>query len=186
MLSSWLLAGSLELVFFYTRSMHAYGASHRSKRHAWMGCAVQVSGIAHLVGVQRAIQNKGNVKSEPKYLACEESLVRAFYCWTFSCSLLALLGFHGGLTSWFYRVTSHQVRSALTSALDSAKYVCCEGPAVLFSLSSVAKKNVILTLCSAHVIWYPAWAWPQIDIHKRYIPQIDIPKHDGHIHTLWE
>ena len=53
--------------------------------------AVQVSGVARLVGVQRAVQNNGNVKSEPKYLACEESPVHAFYCSTFSCSLLALL-----------------------------------------------------------------------------------------------
>ena len=33
-----------------------------------------------LVGVQRTVQNNGDVKSEPKYLACEESPVRAFYC----------------------------------------------------------------------------------------------------------
>ena len=39
----------------------------------------QVSGIAHLVGAQRTVQNKGNVKSEPKYLACEEYPIRAFY-----------------------------------------------------------------------------------------------------------
>ena len=40
----------------------------------------EVSGIARLVGVQRTVQNNGNMKSEPKYLACEESPVRAFYC----------------------------------------------------------------------------------------------------------
>ena len=35
--------------------------------------AAQVSVVARLVGVQRAVQNNGNVKGEPKYLACEES-----------------------------------------------------------------------------------------------------------------
>ena len=32
-----------------------------------------VSGVAPLVGVQRTVQKNGNVKSEPKYLAHEES-----------------------------------------------------------------------------------------------------------------
>ena len=32
-----------------------------------------------LVGAQRTVQNNGNVKSEPKYLPCEESPIRAFY-----------------------------------------------------------------------------------------------------------
>ena len=56
-----------------------------------------------------------------------------------SCSL----GFYSGLTSAFFfvRVTSHRLRSALVSALDSAKYVCYEGPATLFSLTSIAKKR---------------------------------------------
>ena len=45
-----------------------------------MGCVAQVSSVARLVGVQRAAQNNSNVKSEPEYLACEESPVRAFYC----------------------------------------------------------------------------------------------------------
>ena len=35
--------------------------------------------VVRLVGVQKAVQNNGNVKSEPKYPACEESPVRAFY-----------------------------------------------------------------------------------------------------------
>ena len=63
-----------------TRSTHAYDASRRSKHHARMGRAAQVSDVARLVGVQRAVQNNSNVKSEPKYLACEEYPVRAFYC----------------------------------------------------------------------------------------------------------
>ena len=60
--------------------MHAYDASRCSKRHAQIGHAAQVSGIACLVGVQRTVQNNGNMKSEPKYLICEEPPVRAFCC----------------------------------------------------------------------------------------------------------
>ena len=57
-----------------------YDTSRHSKHHVRMGHAAQVSGVAHLVGVQRAVQNNANMNSEPKYLACEESPVRAFYC----------------------------------------------------------------------------------------------------------
>ena len=55
-------------VYIITRSTHPYDASRCSKRHALMGGAAQVSGIARLLGVQRAVQNNCNVKSEPKYL----------------------------------------------------------------------------------------------------------------------
>ena len=51
-------------------------ASRRDKRHVQMGRVAQVLGIARLVGVQRRVQNNGNVKIEPKYLACT---IRAFY-----------------------------------------------------------------------------------------------------------
>ena len=50
-----------------TRSTHAYDASRRSKlikHHVQVGRAAQVSD-----GVQRAVHNNGNMKSEPKY--CE-------------------------------------------------------------------------------------------------------------------
>ena len=63
-----------------TRSTHAYDASHHSKCHVQVGRAAKVSGVARLVGVQRAVQNNGNVISEPKIPGCEESPVRAFYC----------------------------------------------------------------------------------------------------------
>ena len=79
------------LMFTIPWSTHVYDASCRSKHHAQMGHMAQVSGVARLVGVQRAVENNSNVKSEAKYLACEEPSVRAFYCWTISCSLLALL-----------------------------------------------------------------------------------------------
>ena len=55
---------------------------------------MQVSGIARLVGVQRAVQNNGYMKSEPKYLTCEESPTRVSTFDVFCRSL----GFYGGLT----------------------------------------------------------------------------------------
>ena len=60
--------------------MHAYDALRRSKHYVQVGHAAKVSGISRLVGVQRAVQNNGDVKSEPKIPDCEESPVHAFYC----------------------------------------------------------------------------------------------------------
>ena len=67
--------------YVYTRTTHAYDASHHFKCHAaWMGRAGEVSGIACLVGmgVQRTERKNGNVKNEAKYLACP---IHAFYFW---------------------------------------------------------------------------------------------------------
>ena len=62
------------------RTTHAYDALCRSKRPTVrMGRAALVSGVVHLVGVQRTVQKNGNMKSEPKYQACEESPIRVFY-----------------------------------------------------------------------------------------------------------
>ena len=58
-----MLNSTLEML---TRSTHAYDASCCSKHHALIGRAAQVAGVARLVGVQRAAQNNGNVKNEPK------------------------------------------------------------------------------------------------------------------------
>ena len=105
-----------------TRNTHAYDVACRSKCHAWMGRAAQVSGVARLVGVQRAVQNNGNVNIKPKYLAVKNlqyvlSTV-GFFLFS-SCSL----GLYGGLTVLsFVRVASRRLCSALASALDSAKY----------------------------------------------------------------
>ena len=54
------------------------------------------------------------------------------------------------LVLFFVRVTSCRLRSALASALDSAKYVRCEGPAVLSFLSTVAQKT-LSQRCVMHV-----------------------------------
>ena len=103
--------------------MHAYDAL-RWLLQAWMGCATQMLGVARLVGVQRTVQNNGNVKSEPKCLACEESPIHEllFFCRS--------LGFYSGLTSmlFFLRVTTRWLCSALIYALV-CEYVCCKGPA---------------------------------------------------------
>ena len=105
-----------------------------------MGRVAQVSGVARLVRVQRAVQNNGNMKGEPKYLnlqyvlsTVELFLVLFLLSW--------LLRWTDLLVFFFVRVASHQLRSALVSTLDSGKYVCCEGPATLSSLSSVAKNR---------------------------------------------
>ena len=82
-----------------TWTTHAYDASRHSKRPAaLMGHAVLVSGVARLVGVERTVQKNGNVKSEPKYLAGEESPIRAFYFWTLSCPSVALFA---STVGWF-------------------------------------------------------------------------------------
>ena len=57
-----------------------YDASHCSKHHVQVGCMAKVSGVSRLVGVQRAVKNNGNMKSEPKIPGCEQSPVHAFYC----------------------------------------------------------------------------------------------------------
>ena len=79
-----------------------YDASCHSKHHTRMGHAAQVSGVACLVGVQRAVQN---VKSEPKYLAVKNP---QYVLSTFELFLvLFLLSWllYSGLTSWFYSLS---------------------------------------------------------------------------------
>ena len=87
--------------------MHAYDASRRSKHYVQVGCTTKVSGVSRLVGVQRAVQNNGDVKSEPKIPGCEVSQGQympstvELFLFFFFCSL----GFYGGLTSWFYSLS---------------------------------------------------------------------------------
>ena len=72
----------------------------------WVRSTGGLFSIGHS-GAQRTLQNNGNVKSEPKYLAYEGSPVSAFYCWTLSCSLLALRWTDLPLCFFFVRVASH-------------------------------------------------------------------------------
>ena len=90
------------------------------------------------MGAQRIVQNNGNVEIEPKYLACD----------VLSTVKLSLVLFF-----FFVRVASRRLRSILASALDSAKYVRCEGPAVLSSRPPSPKTSS----CNARGIcrvWY--------------------------------
>ena len=127
-----------------TRTTHACDASCCAKCHAWMGHTVQVSGVARSwESKELTVQNNSNVKSEPKYQACEECPRRT--CFLFLNYFLFFcrsLGYYRGLTSllFLFRVASCRLNSALIYALGSAKYVCCKGPAALSSPSSVAKK----------------------------------------------
>ena len=78
------------------------------------------------------------------------------------------------LVLFFVRVASHWLRSALTSALDSVKYIRCKGPAALSSPSSIAKKKRrpdVVVSCR-HVMHVVSNILPGRD--RR--PQIDIPK----------
>ena len=56
---------------------------------------VKVSGDAHLMGVQRTVQNNSNVKSEPKHLACEDQYMLSTFELLFFCRSLSI---YGGLT----------------------------------------------------------------------------------------
>ena len=162
-----------------SNTYQAYDASRRSKRHAaQMGRVVQVSGIAHLVGVQRAVQNNANVKSEPKYLACEESPICAFYFWTICCSSVALLA---SVVDWLFCFFFPQ--SCLLSAAFSTRL--CTWLRKICTLQR-ASRAVLPVLCRqetsfrrCHVMYVSNilpgrehkltfWAWPQIDIPKRY------------------
>ena len=135
-----------------------YDALRRSKRHVQVGCTAKVSGVSRLVGVQRAVQNNGNMKSEPKIPGCEESPIRAFFLLNYLL-LSWLLWWTDLLVLFFVRVASHRLRSALASALDSAKYVAKAQPCCPPRVPS--PKNVVPMLsCNAHGIRYPAWAWP--------------------------
>ena len=80
------------------------------------------------------VQNNRNVKSEPKYLACENPQYVLSTVELFLVLLLSwLLRSTNLVVLFFVRVTSRRLRSALASALDSDKYVRCEGPAALSS-----------------------------------------------------
>ena len=137
----------LYYIYSHTRTTHAYDALRCSKRHAArMGRAAQVSGIARLVGVQRAIQKNSNMKSEPKYLAFEESPIHAFF-FTYELFLLLLLSLYW-LLRWadffaFFWSHSRQLSAAFSTHLCTwlRKYIRRKGPAGLSSPSSIAKKH---------------------------------------------
>ena len=151
----------------YTRSMHAYDASHRSKRHVQVGRAAKVSGVSRLVGVQRALRNNGNMKSEPKYLAVKnlQYVLSTVELFLVLFLLSWLLRWTDLLVLFFVRVASHRLHSTLDRFCTPLR---CP-------LRPLSPKNVILmSLCNARGIGY---ILPGRD--RR--PQIDIPKRDRHI-----
>ena len=66
------------------------------------GCAAQVLGVVGLVGVQRTVQNNGNMKSEPKYLACARISNTCFLLFNSFSFFCRSLGFYSGQTSLFF------------------------------------------------------------------------------------
>jgi len=82
---------------------------------------------------------ESSMKSEhTSYLACEDSPQRAFFFWTFSCSLLALIASTVHWLRCFLFLNAANRR--LCSVLDSAKHIHCGGPAALSYPSSIVKK----------------------------------------------
>ena len=141
-----------------------------------MGRTAQVSGVAPFVGVQRTVQNNGNVKSEPKYLAVKN--LQYVLSTLELCLVLLLLSW---LLRWadffafffFLRVASHQLHSVC---------VYCEGPAVLSSPSSVVRHQK--TLSRHRHVMHVSDILPRCEckLTFRARPQIDIPKCDQHVH----
>ena len=112
-----------------------YALRMRIGRHVEQRCQ-------KLVRAQERLRStvESNMKSEHNlYLACEDSPQRAFFFWTFSCSLLALLASTVHWLCCFHFLNAANRR--LRSLLDSAKHVCCGGPAALSYPSSIVKKR---------------------------------------------
>ena len=113
----------------------------------------QPSGIARLVGVQRAVQNNGNMKSEAKYLAVKDLqyMLSTVELFLFSS---CFLGFYGGLTSWFYSLSEslavgcvHHMLLHLTppnTYIAKAQPCCPSRPP--------SAKNAVPTSCIMHVV----------------------------------
>ena len=73
-----------------TRTTHAYDTLRHAKRHVQMGHTAQVSDVARLVGVQRTMQNNGNVKNLQYVLSTfEQFLVLLSLSWLLFNSLNA-------------------------------------------------------------------------------------------------
>ena len=165
------------------RSIHAYDALCRSKCPAVrMGCAALVSGIVHLVGVQRTIQKNGNMKSEPEYQACEESPIRAFYFWT----LLVLLSLY-----WLLRWA--EFFAFFVSELPAVGYVQHSFMHLAPQIRTLRRvsRAALPVFCSQetspwrrcvmHIFGILSRCEPKLTF--RGWPQIDIPKRYWHVRT---
>ena len=114
--------------------------------------------------VQRTVQNNGNLKSEPKYLAWARILNTCFLI-LIVLLLLSWFLWWADFVAFFLRVASCRLRLAFVLYADLAPQntyaaqgqPCCP-------LLPWSPRNVIPTLwCNAY-IWYPARMWAQIDI----------------------
>ena len=90
------------------------------------------------------VQKNGNMKSEPKYLACN------------TCFLLLLIFSHywllGGLTSFFFiRVARRWLRSALVHALGSANMYDVKGQSHCPPRPPLRRNVISALLCNAHI-----------------------------------
>ena len=178
----WLCTFSLTLSFshsmtiVYTRTMHAYDASHCTKCYARMGRAAQVSGFARLVGAQRTVQKNDNVKSEPKYLAYEGSPICVLYFWTLSCSSVALLASTVDWLLCFVFSQSHQPLALFSTRLCTwlrkihtlQRANCAVLPILRLQETSSRCRRVmhISDILPGHERKLTLRVWPPIDILK--------------------
>ena len=161
--------------YFNTRSMHAYDALRCAHAPVCLcTCVWGVWGVRSMSEIVRCWFSR----TQRTIPGLWNSPVCAFYFWTVSRSLLALLA---SAIDWplcfsFVRVASCQLCSALVSALDSAKYVHCKCPA---ALSSIAKRRCPPELCPPSTLqWHPTLSVSHDKLTFQTWAQIDISKHD--------
>ena len=118
---------------------------------------------APCTSVSMRIAHPGEVRGVSEIVHCWFSGSQKNTTWLWSISsmhfllfvLFLLSCFYGGLTSLHFSLSESrcQLHSALVSALHSAKYVHCEGPAVCLPRSP-SPRNVLPTPSSINVFMY--------------------------------
>ena len=139
-----------------------------------MGYAAQVSGIAHLVGVQRAVQNSDNMKSEPQYLACKEFelfLVFLSLSWLLQCADLFFFVLFCFLSQSCQLSTAFSAH--LCTWLRKVHTLWRASHTVFLILHDQSPRNVQTLPCNPDILpgcehKLTFWAWPQIGIPKCY------------------
>ena len=172
---------------YVTRTARAHDASRHAVPvhtvHVGRPCRAEMSEISQssrTTTVESSMESRHNL-----YLACEDSPQCAFFFCTFSCSLFALLAstVHW-LRNFLFLTANHRLRSVL----DSAKHICCGGPAALPYPSSMVKKlrsslsslAGLGILASASSILVSQCTWCSSTCTWA---QIDIPERDRHVRT---
>ena len=126
---------------FRTKTTHVHNASHCAMpvriAHVGRPCGAEMSEISQS---SRTTMVESSMKSEHNlYLACEDSPQHAFFFWTFSRSLLALLP----STVHWLRNFLNAANRWLHSVLDSAKHVRCGAPATLPYHPRLSRSTVV-------------------------------------------